>query len=113
MKIAILTSGVLPVPAVQGGAVENLLDAALAYNDLHHLHDITVVSAYHPNVQQHPALSSAVNHYLYIDRQSRLHRLMAKVYGKLHQTATTTISWSTSWSKPTASSVASTSMSYC
>ena len=84
MKIAILTSGVLPVPAVQGGAVENLLDAALAYNDLHHLHDITVVSAYHPNVQQHPALSSAVNHYLYIDRQSRRHRLMAKVYGKLH-----------------------------
>lgn len=84
MKIAILTSGVLPVPAVQGGAVENLLDAALAYNDLHCLHDITVVSAYHPSVQQHPALSSAVNHYLYINRQSRWHRLMAKVYGKLH-----------------------------
>ena len=26
MKIAILTSGILPVPAVQGGAVENLID---------------------------------------------------------------------------------------
>ena len=26
MKIAILTSGILPVPAVQGGAVENLVD---------------------------------------------------------------------------------------
>lgn len=84
MKIAILTSGVLPIPAVQGGAVENLLDAALAYNDSHHLHDITVVSAYHPAVQQHPALSSAVNHYLYVNRQSRWHRFMAKVYSKLY-----------------------------
>ena len=26
MKIAVLTSGILPVPAVQGGAVENLVD---------------------------------------------------------------------------------------
>lgn len=26
MKIAILTSGILPVPAVHGGAVENLVD---------------------------------------------------------------------------------------
>ena len=27
MKIAILTSGILPIPAVQGGAVENLIKA--------------------------------------------------------------------------------------
>ena len=31
MKIAILTSGILPVPAVQGGAVENLIDFYLEY----------------------------------------------------------------------------------
>jgi glycosyltransferase involved in cell wall biosynthesis len=44
MRIAILTSGVLPVPAVQGGAVENLIDFCIDYNNRHHLHDITVYS---------------------------------------------------------------------
>lgn len=44
MKIAILTSGILPVPAVQGGAVENLIDYYLEYNNQHKLHDITVYS---------------------------------------------------------------------
>ena len=44
MRIAILTSGVLPVPAVQGGAVENFLDFFLEYNDQQKLHDITVYS---------------------------------------------------------------------
>ena len=44
MKLAILTCGMLPIPAVQGGAVENLIDFYLEYNDLHRLHDITVYS---------------------------------------------------------------------
>lgn len=44
MKIAILTSGILPVPAVQGGAVETLVDFYLDYNNRHQLHDITVYS---------------------------------------------------------------------
>ena len=44
MKIAILTSGILPVPAVLGGAVENLIDYYLEYNNQHQLHDITVYS---------------------------------------------------------------------
>ena len=67
MKIAILTSGILPVPAVQGGAVENLIDFYLEYNDRHHLHDITVYSVGHPEVYSHPALQSRTNHYYYVD----------------------------------------------
>lgn len=85
MRIAILTSGILPVPAVQGGAVENLIDFYLEYNNRHHLHDITVFSVYHPNVISHPALQSEVNHYIYIKRYSRKARLMAKLYGYLHK----------------------------
>lgn len=54
MKIAILTSGVLPVPAVQGGAVENLVDIYLDYNERHQLHDITVYSIWHPSVSSSP-----------------------------------------------------------
>ena len=33
MKIAILTCGILPIPAVLGGAVENMIDFYLEYND--------------------------------------------------------------------------------
>ena len=66
MKIAILTSGILPIPAVQGGAVENLLDFVLEYNNKCGLHDITIYSVYHPKVSNHPALLSKCNHYYYI-----------------------------------------------
>ena len=76
MKIAILTSGILPVPAVQGGAVENLVDFYLEYNDQHRLHDITVYSVWHPDVKKHVALESNVNHYRYINGNS----LFAKIW---------------------------------
>ena len=66
MRIAILTSGVLPIPAVQGGAVENLIDFCLEYNDYHHLHDITIYSIFDNNVKNHHTLLSKVNHYHYI-----------------------------------------------
>ena len=55
MKIAILTSGILPVPAVLGGAVENLIDFYLEYNNEHKLHDITVYSVSNKKVKKHPA----------------------------------------------------------
>lgn len=84
MKIAILTSGILPVPAVQGGAAENLIDFYLAYNEQHQLHDITVFSVYHPNVRKSYAMKSTSNHYVYIKKHSVLARLKAKFYGKLH-----------------------------
>lgn len=80
MKIAILTSGLLPVPAVQDGAVENLIDYYLEYNDCHQLHDITVYSIWHPKVKHHSAQQSTVNHYCYIDTTS----LLAKLKRKLH-----------------------------
>ena len=70
MKIAVLTSGILPVPAVQGGAVENLIDFYLEYNNIHRLHDITVFSAYHPFVKKQLALHSSSNHYKYIRTNS-------------------------------------------
>ena len=85
MKIAILTSGILPVPAVQGGAAENLIDYYLAYNDRSHLHDMTVYSVYHPAVEKHPALRSQANHYIYIKRYDWVSRLKAKIYGLIHK----------------------------
>lgn len=79
MKIAILTSGVMPVPAVKGGAVEYLIDLYLAYNEQHQLHDITIYSVSDKATKHHPALSSAVNHYRYINPFT----LWAKIIKKL------------------------------
>ena len=84
MKIAILTSGILPVPAVQGGAVETLTDFYLSYNDRHQLHDITVYSVWHPAVEKHPALQSAVNHYIYIKTIGLWTRAKKKLYQARH-----------------------------
>ena len=58
MKIAILTCGMLPIPAVQGGAVENKIDFILEYNDRMKLHDITVYSPWNKEASVHPAVSS-------------------------------------------------------
>lgn len=84
MKIAILTCGILPIPAVQGGAVENLIDFYLEYNNIHKQHDITIYSPWDPKVKSHPAFSSDVNRYIYIDVTSFKARFTRKVYSFFH-----------------------------
>lgn len=84
MKIAILTSGILPVPAVKGGAVENLIDFYLQYNDEHKLHDITVYSIADEAAYHHPALQSKVNHYVFIDTNNILAKIRKKLFCYLH-----------------------------
>lgn len=73
MKIAILTSGILPIPAVQGGAVENLIDYYLEYNNQHRLHDITVYSI--APSHSTPKADTECTHYHYVGTTSLLHRL--------------------------------------
>lgn len=80
MRIAILTAGVLPVPAVQGGAVENLIDFCLEFNDNYHLHDITVYSISHPAIKKHTALKSKNNHYRFINTNNWIARIKKKIY---------------------------------
>ena len=84
MKIAILTSGILPIPSVQGGAVENLVDIYMEYNNRHHLHDITVYSIGHPDAAHHPAIFSSVNHYHFIDTISIKAKIKRKIYQLTH-----------------------------
>lgn len=83
MKIAILTSGILPVPAVLGGAVENLIDYYLEYNNQHQLHDITVYSVAPP----HSTLKAdtSCTHYHYINMRSLWHRLKRACYMHTHK----------------------------
>jgi glycosyltransferase involved in cell wall biosynthesis len=84
MKIAIMTCGMLPIPAVQGGAVENLIDFYLEYNNTHKLHDITIYSPWDAKVEQHPALSSDVNHYVFIDVTSLKARITRRIRSFFH-----------------------------
>ncbi len=84
MKIAILTSGILPIPAVRGGAVENHIDFYLKYNDEHKLHDMTVFSVYDKRIEGHPALNSDVNHYVYINVDSRWAKISKHLFKSIH-----------------------------
>lgn len=86
MKLAILTCGMLPIPAVQGGAVENLIDFYLEYNNTHHLHDITVYSPWDEKVMKHVVLSSNVNHYVFINTTSLKARIERRIYKLFHHT---------------------------
>ena len=81
MKIAVLTCGMLPIPAVQGGAVENLIDFYLEYNDTYKLYDITVYSPWNDKITNHPALLSDVNNYVFIDVTSLKARCERKLRG--------------------------------
>lgn len=84
MKIAIMTCGILPIPAVQGGAVENLIDFYLEFNNQKRLHDITIYSPWDKKAKNHPALSSDVNHYIYIDDKSLKARIARRIYKRFH-----------------------------
>lgn len=84
MKLAILTCGILPIPAVQGGAVENLIDFYLAYNDRNKIHDITIYSPWDAQVKYRPEITSSVNHYIYTDVTSLWARTERRIYKYLH-----------------------------
>ena len=84
MRIAIMTCGLLPIPAVHGGAVENIIDFCLEYNDKMKLHNITVFSPWIQEAVKHPATSSDVNHYVFIDVSSLKAKIARKFYGYFH-----------------------------
>lgn len=52
MKIAIITSGYMPVPAVMGGAVETLDDYLIEKNEEHKLVKFTVFGTYHKQAEK-------------------------------------------------------------
>ena len=77
MKIAILTSGRLPVPATKGGAVETKLDYILDYNAKHHLLDITTYSI---PPDERIDKNTKDNHYIYYSLTSRWSNVWRKIH---------------------------------
>ena len=85
MRLAVLTCGMLPIPAVRGGAVENLINFYLEYNDRKKVHHITVYSPWDDKVKENTSISSDVNHYCYIDITSIKARIERRIYKYLHK----------------------------
>lgn len=83
MRIAIITSGRLPVPATKGGAVETKLDYILDYNAEHHLHDITVYSV---KPDKDIDKNTRENHYVNITLDSFWAKVGKKIYHYLNKT---------------------------
>ena len=92
MRIAIITSGRLPVPALKGGAVETKLDYILYYNAKYHLHDISVYSI---KPDKPVNKNTKDNHYIHYDLCSFTSRILRKLYKKkVHQTNEVTVNHS-------------------
>lgn len=84
MNIAIITAGVLPVPAVQGGAVENLIDFCLEHNEKHKMHHITVYSIYHPKLKTIHTSSKDCNQYVFINTNNWISKIEKWLYLNVH-----------------------------
>lgn len=81
MRIAIITSGILPVPAVKGGAVENLVEFYINENEKTGIHDITVYSV-RPDGNL-PELPQKHTRFVFVNVHSFCGRLIRLLYSKL------------------------------
>lgn len=80
MKIAVLTSGILPVPSVQGGAVENLVEFYLEYNEAHPEHEITVYSIANEKTKESPLMNYIHTHFYFINTKSIWYKIKKKLF---------------------------------
>lgn len=85
MKIAVLTSGILPIPAVQGGAVENLVEFYLEYNEEYPEHEITVYSIANKKTKDSPLANYKHTHFHFINTNSIWYKFKKKLYSYNHK----------------------------
>lgn len=86
MKIAVVTPGVLPVPAVKGGAVETLIDYVVDYNECFLNHEITVYGIYDNKLSAYTSLSYKKACFNLLNQQSFKYRLKRKIYSLFKDT---------------------------
>lgn len=90
MKLAILTPGFLPVPAVEGGAVEQLITNFIEENEVYHYYDIDLFTVKdsrldnfdykYTNIIQVPTRSIVIRVYYYI--KFKIYRLFKNELSK-------------------------------
>ena len=80
-KLAFISAGYLPVPAVNGGAVETLIDMLLLSEELKKMYDIDVYSVYSSKAIEVAKCNGKVN-YFYIKKSNKLFRTIRYIYNK-------------------------------
>ena len=73
--IAIITSGLLPVPAVHGGAVENLIEFLIDYNELHPTHHFILYTKADPSFTSTYLSKYKYTRFIQIYTESLLYRV--------------------------------------
>jgi glycosyltransferase involved in cell wall biosynthesis len=85
MNIAIITTGILPVPAVQGGAVETLTDFLIEYNEHNSAHQITLYGIYDKRLDIIDFSSYKNTKFILINNSSFVIRIKRKLFGIAHK----------------------------
>ena len=80
MKLLIISSGVLPLPPVSGGAVENLIDILLQDNEINKKYDITVYSIFNNRAVEKSKNYKNCN-FKFIDNSSKIYKLKKYIRG--------------------------------
>ena len=70
MKVLIVSGGHLPIPAVQGGAVENLIEMYLEENEKKYHNKIDVVSMVLPVSEQNKILEYKYSRFIFKSKLS-------------------------------------------
>lgn len=84
MKIAVITSGVLPVPAVRGGAVETLTDFYLDYNERFHTHEFVVYTVAADKSEQKGIKHYGHTRFINIRTEDWLYRVKRFLFKHIH-----------------------------
>ncbi len=75
MKIAIISPGYLPLPAVNGGAVERLIDFLIEYNEVYRKDSLFVYSVYDEEAER-VSKSYKYTKFIYIKRNAVINYLL-------------------------------------
>lgn len=85
MKVLLITSGQLPVPATKGGAIENLIQEIMKENEVSKDFEFTVISTFEEKATLEAVNYTASKVVFAEKRQSKWQFLMKKIYKKIVQ----------------------------
>jgi len=80
MKIAVITSANLPVPAFNGGAIENLIDMYLSYNALNTHHKFVVYTILHKHHKDGTIKPNKYTDYYTINDKNIWYKIKRKIF---------------------------------
>ena len=83
MKMIIISPGALTIPAINGGAVETLIDLYLDYNEINLHNEIIVFANYEKNNNVYKKYE--YTKFEYINKNSKIFKIKRVIYGVLNK----------------------------